>query len=60
MIRVLIWNEYEHGKIFYFQPGHEEYRTYDNPHIRRILLNSIRWAAPLVRLSSPPDNIEVK
>lgn len=34
------------GKIFYFQPGHEEYPTYYDPRIRRILLNAVRWAAP--------------
>ncbi len=46
-----------YGKIFYFQPGHEERRVYDDPDIRRILVNSIRWAAPAKRLSAPPDNV---
>ena len=36
-----------HGKIFYFSPGHESYRIYDMPEIRRIILNSIGWAAPV-------------
>lgn len=44
-----------YGKIFYFQPGHEEYPTYRNPQIRRILLNAVRWAAPSEKLS---DNYE--
>lgn len=46
-----------YGKIFYFQPGHEEYRIYDNPDIRKILVNSIRWAAPHKRTAEPPDNV---
>lgn len=32
------------GKIFYFQPGHEEYPTYFNPHVRQILKNAANWA----------------
>ena len=34
------------GKIFYFRPGHESYPTYFNPEIRRVIANSVRWAAP--------------
>lgn len=40
------------GKIFYFQPGHEEYPIYFHPQIRQILLNAVRWAAPFEKLSS--------
>lgn len=43
------------GKIFYFQPGHEEYPIYFDPDIQKIILNAVRWAAPSVRLPSPPD-----
>lgn len=46
-----------YGKIFYFQPGHEEAPVYEIPAIQKIIINSIRWAAPAVRLSEPPDNI---
>ena len=35
-----------YGKIFYFQPGHEEHPTYYNPNIQTILKNAVRWAAP--------------
>lgn len=35
-----------YGKIFYFQPGHETYRSFYNPHCRRILQNACRWAVP--------------
>ena len=47
-----------YGKIFYFQPGHEECRVYDNPDISRILINAVRWAVPHTRLDGPEDNVE--
>lgn len=34
------------GKVFYFQPGHETERSYYNPHVRKIIRNAVRWAAP--------------
>jgi len=46
------------GKIFYFQPGHEEAPVYEHPDIQKIITNAVRWAAPAVRLSNPPDNVE--
>ena len=49
-----------YGKIFYFQPGHEENRVYDDPGIRKILINAVRWAAPKTRLAKPEDNFEIK
>ncbi len=33
------------GRVFYFQPGHETNRVYDQPEIRHILANATRWAA---------------
>ncbi|MCR5675230.1 MAG: ThuA domain-containing protein [Lachnospiraceae bacterium] len=48
-----------YGKIFYFQPGHEENRVYDDPGIRRILINAVRWAAPAVRLPKPEENFKI-
>ena len=33
------------GRVFYFQPGHETYPTYHDPHIRRVLQNAALWAA---------------
>ena len=35
------------GRIFYFQPGHESYPTYHNPHILQVIKNAVRWATPL-------------
>lgn len=45
-----------YGKVFYFQPGHEEYPIYYDENIKKILTNAIRWAAPMKRketISSP-------
>lgn len=47
------------GKIFYFQPGHEEYPNYRIPYIQKIITNAVHWCAPVVRMDAPPDNIEV-
>ncbi|MDQ0900998.1 trehalose utilization protein/galactose mutarotase-like enzyme [Paenibacillus sp. V4I7] len=33
------------GKIFYFRPGHEEYPTYNNRTILRVIANAVNWAA---------------
>lgn len=37
------------GKIFYFRPGHETYPTYYHEQIRRVIRNSVEWAAPTTR-----------
>ena len=34
-----------YGRIFYFQPGHEEFSTYYMPEIQRIIINAVRWTA---------------
>lgn len=41
------------GKIFYFQPGHEEHPVYHMPEIQKIITNAVRWAAPHTRLETP-------
>lgn len=43
------------GKIFYFQPGHEEYPVYHMPEIQRIIVNAVRFTAPAARLAQPPE-----
>lgn len=48
------------GKIFYFQPGHEEYPIYYNPSIQRIIKNAVKWAVPVNRRNRNYDNEEVK
>ncbi len=37
------------GKIFYFQPGHESYRTYYNESVQTVIKNACNWAAPSFR-----------
>lgn len=37
------------GKVFYFQPGHEEYPIYYNDTIRSIIKNAVNWAMPAIR-----------
>lgn len=37
------------GRIFYFQPGHEEYPTYHNDYVLKVIENAVRWACPPVR-----------
>ncbi len=34
-----------HGRIVYLRPGHEEYPTYRNEHILRVIANACRWTA---------------
>lgn len=39
-----------HGRIVYFRPGHEEYPTYRNPDILRVIANACRWSARTVTI----------
>lgn len=34
------------GRVFYFQPGHEEYPNYRHPEIQKIIRNAVAWATP--------------
>ena len=34
------------GKIFYFQPGHEDCPAFYNPYVQKIITNAVRWAKP--------------
>ena len=36
-----------HGKIFYFQPGHESNPSFHNENVQRILKNAVKWACPI-------------
>ena len=33
------------GRIFYFSPGHEVYPIYNDPNVRTVLRNAVKWAA---------------
>lgn len=48
------------GRIFYFQPGHEEYPIYYHPEIQKIITNAVRWANPTQRLEEDYSCEEVK
>lgn len=39
------------GRIFYFQPGHEEYPVYHDENVLKIISNAVKWAAPQHRES---------
>ena len=50
-----------YGKVFYFRPGHETLPTYLNPQIQQIVLNAVKYVAPVVGvLDKPTDSIWVK
>jgi trehalose utilization protein len=34
------------GRVFYFQPGHEEYPMYFQPEIQAVFRNAVRWVGP--------------
>jgi trehalose utilization protein len=41
-----------HGRVVYFRPGHEEYPTYRNEHVLRVISNACRWAARTVNIAT--------
>ena len=48
-----------HGKVFYFQPGHETNTAYKNENVQKILKNAVRWACP-IKKNYFVDCVEVK
>lgn len=48
------------GRIFYFQPGHEEYPIYHMPEIQRIITNAVYWCSEVKRQIRPLDCTAVK
>lgn len=49
-----------YGKIFYFQPGHEEYPIYFMPEIQRIITNAVHWAYSPESPRKLPECHEIK
>ena len=44
------------GKVFYFQPGHETYPTYnENEYVRTVIRNAVRYVAPPAGLNPRLD-----
>jgi trehalose utilization protein len=35
------------GKVFYFQPGHETFPIYHQREVQQVIVNAVRWAAPV-------------
>lgn len=52
--------EIERGKLFYFQPGHEEYPIFHNEKILKVIENACRWACPAGEVSGQPECVHVK
>ena len=48
------------GRIFYFQPGHEEYPIYYKPEIQKILVNAVHFCAPVLKERTNLENREIK
>jgi len=38
-----------HGRVFYFQPGHETFPIYYDSRVITVLRNAVRWAQPTLR-----------
>ena len=36
-----------HGRIFYFQPGHETNKSFQNENVQLIIKNAVKWACPV-------------
>ena len=47
------------GKIFYFQPGHEEYPIYYQPEIQQIIKNAVHFCTPVNASLEPLDCIHM-
>ena len=47
-----------YGKIFYFQPGHEEYPIYYDENIRKIIKNAVHFVKPCIRKDSDLECME--
>lgn len=45
-----------YGKIFYFQPGHEEYPIYYHLEIQKIIKNAVHFCAPMMTERRTPEN----
>ena len=37
----------EKGKVFYFRPGHESFKAFFMPEIQQVIINAVKWAAPV-------------
>lgn len=42
------------GKIFFFQPGHETFKSFHKHYVQRIIKNTVKWACPIVKHKEIP------
>jgi len=50
-----------HGKVFYFQPGHETYPNYsENEYVRTVIRNAVRYVAPAQNMQVRTNCIKVE
>jgi trehalose utilization protein len=36
------------GRVFYFRPGHESFRTYYDANVRKVVYNAVKWTGKLL------------
>ena len=46
------------GKVFYFQPGHEDFPIYYHKDVQTVIRNAVRWAAPTCRIAPACPHIK--
>ena len=46
------------GKVFYFRPGHETHATFYIPEIQQVIINTVKWAAPVRMPELTQGNVE--
>ncbi len=46
------------GRIFYFQPGHETYKSFYNPDVIKVIKNAVHWANPICRMNIECPNVK--
>ena len=51
-----LW-ERGNGKIFYFRPGDENFKTYYNPEIQKVIKNAVRFVKPDYRQETPCPHV---
>ena len=47
-----------HGRIFYFQPGHETFPIYFDANVQTVIRNAVRWAKPRIFSTDACPNVK--
>lgn len=48
----------EKGRIFYFRPGHEAFPVYHQKEIQQVIINAVKWAAPVNSPTFTTGNVQ--